>query len=347
MKTNRYSFQLVIFVVLSMLAASASWALDPPIAHWRLDETEGETAQDAIAHRHGTLVNNATWAPEAGKYGGALQTEDDSSYVMVDDSDMSLFDELGIEFTVSVWVSVFEFTSDWQGIVFKNDKFFLERNNSGGNGTVNGIHFKAKDETGSQPFNLYGNILIDDGYWHHVVGVYDVDKAYLYVDGELDVEGDADGNFIGLIEEPLLIGAKWENTYRNSWNGLIDDVKFFDYPMTWEQVDSLFSMEYTGIEEKYGPGPQFFALKDNYPNPFNPTTNITFNVPKNAFVTLDVVNVNGQKIRTLVNEQRATGTHTVTWDGYDDQGRQMPSGVYFYQMAAEDFSKTRKMLLAR
>ncbi|MBN1560528.1 T9SS type A sorting domain-containing protein [candidate division KSB1 bacterium] len=347
MRKNSY-FMLALLSL--FLLSMAGFAMDPPIAHWRLDETEGATVLDAIGSRHGAWVGTVAWQPDAGRYGGAMQCEDDSSFIEIDDSDMSLFEELGNEFTVSVWISVFEFTADWQGIVFKNNRFFLERNSSTSNGTVNGIHFKVKDETGetsAQPFNLYGDIVIDDGGWHHVVGIYDYSKAYLYVDAQLDKEGDATGEFVGLIADPLLIGAKMEDTYRNSWNGLIDDVKFFNYALSAEQVDSLFNLEYTGIQKKYDPTPRHFSLGANYPNPFNPSTTIAFDIAAEQFVTLTVFNAEGRQIRTLLSEKKAPGSHVATWDGCDESNQQMSSGVYLYKLTADRFSQTRKMLLVR
>ncbi len=347
MKTENCTITRIAVVLALALLGINGYAMDPPIAHWTFDEAEGEIAEDVAGDRDGTWVGNIVWQPEAGYYGGAIQCEDDSSFIIVDDTDMSLFDELGTMFTVSVWVAVFEFTQDWQGIIFKNDKFFLERNNSGGSGTVNGIHFKAKDEDGSQPFNLYGNITIDDGEWHHIVGIYDDTFAFLYVDGELDVEGSADGNMVGLTPDPLVIGAKIEGTYRNSWNGLIDDVKFFNYALSADQVDSLYTMEMTAIKAKYGSMAPGFALKANYPNPFNPSTQITFTIPKTTLAQLNVYNVRGELVRNLLNEQTANGMHTLTWDGRNSNGQNVPSGVYVYELTTDEFSQMRKMALMR
>lgn len=344
MKTKYFTVccALVIFIIVSL-----AYTMDPPYAYWALDEKEGDTAFDAIGTRNGTWVGNQGWVPEGGRYAGAIECNDDSSFIIVDDSDATLFDDLGTEFTLSLWVLAYEFTQDWQGILFKNNKLFLERNNSAGNGTVNGIHFKAKDETGSQPFNLYGNITIDDGEWHHIVGIYDNDMAYLFVDNVLDVEGPADGNMLGLVPDPLVIGAKFEDNYRNSWMGLIDEVKIFDYALSVEDIDVLYNME-AAVKSKHTQQlPDQCTLYQNFPNPFNPETSITFEITEPSYVTLEVVNLNGQHIRTLLHGNQNPGAYTLLWDGRDESGFDAPSGVYLYRLVTENFSQTHKMLLTR
>ena len=93
--------------------------------------------------------------------------------------------------------------------------------------------------------------------------------------------------------------------------------------------------------------PETYALEQNYPNPFNPTTQIAFVLPKTSHVELSAYNIIGQKIATLVSGVMDAGTHQVTWDASDNRGVSVPSGVYFYQLKAGDFTATRKMLLLR
>ncbi|MCE5270904.1 T9SS type A sorting domain-containing protein [bacterium] len=104
----------------------------------------------------------------------------------------------------------------------------------------------------------------------------------------------------------------------------------------------------------YGAGapaslPKAFALKQNVPNPFNPSTVISYDIPegKNVRVELRVFNLRGQLVRNLVSEQRDPGTYSVFWDGRDDSGRGVGSGVYFYRIQAGDFHMTRKMILMK
>jgi hypothetical protein len=89
------------------------------------------------------------------------------------------------------------------------------------------------------------------------------------------------------------------------------------------------------------------ALKNNFPNPFNPTTTIAFDMATEGFVTIDVFNIKGQKVTTLVNGFESAGSHTVVWDGRDDDGRTTASGVYFYRMQTENYSSIKKMVLMK
>jgi len=93
--------------------------------------------------------------------------------------------------------------------------------------------------------------------------------------------------------------------------------------------------------------PTAYALHPNYPNPFNPTTNISFALPIDSKVSLKIYNVAGQLVRTLVNETMVAGTHTVTWDGINSNGEKVASGIYFYKLNAGDYSKTMKMVMTK
>jgi hypothetical protein len=94
-------------------------------------------------------------------------------------------------------------------------------------------------------------------------------------------------------------------------------------------------------------GPKAFRLAQNYPNPFNPETNITYQIPISAQVVVQIYNLLGQKIRTLVNEVQSAGKYSVTWNGLSDDGSRAPSGVYVYRMQAGDFISTKKLLLIK
>ena len=89
------------------------------------------------------------------------------------------------------------------------------------------------------------------------------------------------------------------------------------------------------------------SLNGNYPNPFNPETTISFSLKEPANVSIEIYNVQGKLVRTLVNEERTAGNYTVIWDGRDSGGRNVASGVYYYRMRAGKYSSTRKMIMLK
>jgi hypothetical protein len=110
-----------------------------------------------------------------------------------------------------------------------------------------------------------------------------------------------------------------------SWNFIITDVKVDD-----------------------GIIPKTFSLSQNYPNPFNPSTAIRFELPREVPVMLEICNIVGIRVRTLLKgENISAGSHMLMWDGHDDGGRLVPSGVYLYRIDAGDFHAWRKMTLLK
>jgi aminopeptidase N len=93
--------------------------------------------------------------------------------------------------------------------------------------------------------------------------------------------------------------------------------------------------------------PERFELDQNYPNPFNASTRIAFRLPQAAPVELQIFNVAGQQVRTLANENYQAGRHVLLWDGHDDHGQQVASGIYFCRLRAKDVRRSIKMLLLR
>ena len=102
-----------------------------------------------------------------------------------------------------------------------------------------------------------------------------------------------------------------------------------------------------GVDENTSQLPDEFELAQNYPNPFNPETSIRFRVPQKTHLTLTIFNILGQKIRTLLDRQIDGGSHTIRWNGKDDKGLPVSSGIYLYRIETESFSQVRKMSLIR
>jgi len=90
-----------------------------------------------------------------------------------------------------------------------------------------------------------------------------------------------------------------------------------------------------------------YRLEQNYPNPFNSFTTIRYALPKLSKISLKIYNLSGQRVKTLIEEEQGSGWKTVNWDGTDDNGKELSSGVYFYKMQAGNYSAARKLMLIR
>ena len=123
-------------------------------------------------------------------------------------------------------------------------------------------------------------------------------------------------------------------------------------------------LPYTGLAEVGGSGaafgkndgkptnltpqlPNSFALRQNFPNPFNGGTRIAFDLPQNAHVSLKIYNIASQLISTLIDQNYGIGKHTIHWDDTDQNGLNVPGGTYFYKIRTNDFSSIKKMTLLK
>jgi hypothetical protein len=93
--------------------------------------------------------------------------------------------------------------------------------------------------------------------------------------------------------------------------------------------------------------PKSFALKQNYPNPFNPSTEIAFSLEQSSTINLTIFNVLGQKVKVLAEGSKQAGAHTLSWDGRDEMGAAVSTGLYFYKLTDGNNSVTKKMALMK
>jgi len=114
--------------------------------------------------------------------------------------------------------------------------------------------------------------------------------------------------------------------------------------MTWMTVNfdisAMLSIDGSAI-------PEVFALHQNYPNPFNPVTSIQFDIPEQSEVRMDIYNLMGQRVATLVNNTLEPGFHAVKWNGTNDFGKQLSSGMYIYRISANNFTSVKKLILMK
>ena len=121
------------------------------------------------------------------------------------------------------------------------------------------------------------------------------------------------------------------------------DYKSFDYKIVSGDKNYVIATS----EEILKNIPDKYSLSQNYPNPFNPITNLDYELPKRSKVQILIYNVLGQQVKILLDEEQNYGSHSIFWDGLDQLGNEVSTGVYFARMITSSFTQTKKMLLLK
>lgn len=182
-----------------------------------------------------------------------------------------------------------------------------------------------------------------------------VELAYAGANSWIDHLGDASGAELILENRSpeYGVGVSYNSgTYKTigisfQFGGLTDGEGDNNKRELLTRILNYFGFNITGIDDNGNNIPDNFTLNQNYPNPFNPSTNISYNLKTAADVNLIIYNSLGQKIKELVSQHQPAGKYEIKWDGKNNSGMLMPSGIYFIRLEAGSFVKTRRMLLLR
>ncbi|MGD9489783.1 MAG: T9SS type A sorting domain-containing protein [Calditrichaceae bacterium] len=150
--------------------------------------------------------------------------------------------------------------------------------------------------------------------------------------------GDNEGGFGNNHIENIDMSG--DTTFIHSQFGSIDPLFYSEWDYT-NQMPSAIG------DDDLGTLPKVYTLNQNYPNPFNPVTTITYTLAKSGKVKLDIYNVLGQKVRTLIDGNATAGLHVDQWNGLDNNGKKVASGVYFYKLEAGEFTAIKKMIMIK
>lgn len=133
----------------------------------------------------------------------------------------------------------------------------------------------------------------------------------------------------------------------NGYAGAGTPVQVTNISNSADTMTADFSVQVPTDVDDFFNRPKNFQMAQNYPNPFNPATTISYTLAKSGRVKLEVFNLLGEKVKTLVFAEQRAGLHQENWDGKDQSGRSVSSGLYLYRLRLENFSQTKKMMLVR
>ena len=196
----------------------------------------------------------------------------------------------------------------------------------------------------------YASTSILDTNWHHVVVTRTTTNSKIFLDGieqsltSVSSLGNPTGEIFPNISTYIGTVAGLNDT---KFEGKIDDIRIYERVLSDSEVVSLYQSLLSVDIVYHDPIKNKFNLFQNYPNPFNPNTLITYDLPKSVFVRLKIYNLLGQEIRTLIKNHESAGQKHVVWDGKDNHGNSVSSGIYLYRLEAGEFTKTMKLMLIK
>jgi hypothetical protein len=297
---------------------------------------------DGSEYNHPVEVIGSVTPADEGKIGKGMYFPGDSSRLEVDTPFLS-----SAEFTLDVWIRPDTMIA-YSRIIFRPEDY------TGWGGNAWAIRYEADNKITARFTQVGGgdNVIALDtpleyGNWYHLVYEVGSDSSVFQLSDADDQVIETKGSAVTAkpinTTAPLRIGNAGNVTANEDWKdrsfrGVMDEFNFYNYPAT-----GLL----TSVEKEGKAMPLTFSLQQNYPNPFNPTTEIVYTIPNNETVKLTVFDVLGRQVKTLVDHKMAAGKHSVTWNGTDELGRLVSSGVYFYRLTVADQTRIRKMLFVK
>ncbi len=181
--------------------------------------------------------------------------------------------------------------------------------------------------------------------FYYVTTVYDGKKFEIYLNGELNASTTFSGQ---ILQTPidLTLGQVLPNNNAHNFKGVLDDIRIYNQALPADEIRSLYK-SLTGIETTGNLLPENFALLQNFPNPFNSQTTIRYQLKNSSPVKIKIYDLLGQEVRLLLNQNQPAGFHTVNWNAENNLGVSVASGIYIYEMQAENFQQKRKLIFLK
>jgi hypothetical protein len=319
---------------------------DPSLAHWPLDETSGQVAADVVGGYDGTLVGGPVWQPDGGRIGGALEFDGVDDYV-----DIGAIDFVGENgMTVALWLRPQAFNGDSRLIskatgTAEQDHYWMVS-------TYLDTRLRFRLKAGGGTSTLFtGQNVLDIGEWYHVACTYDQNEMRIYGNGTLVASMPKTGVIDMNPAVTAAIGAQPPGAGSNAFAGTIDDVRLFLVALNEPEIADLAEpiiptgLDPDGDEITFESISDRHALHTNVPNPFNPSTMISYDLSHDTDATLEIFDVRGRRICRLVSGHHEAGQNFVVWHGRDTRGTQVSAGVYFVLLRTPEFAESIKITL--
>jgi hypothetical protein len=267
----------------------------------------------------------------------AYQFDGINDYIKVPNSTSLNFEN---SITINFWLKIGEF--------FESESYPLSHGNWENRWKVSvtnkRIRWTVKTSAGIKDLDSETELTLNGLY--NVTTVYDGSDYEIYINGKLDALSTFSGSILQTNID-FMIGQVLPGNNQYNFKGILDDIRIYNYSLSFQEIRNLYDITTTVDEQWNNPIPDQNELFQNYPNPFNSNTFIFYQVKEATPVNLEIYDILGNRIRTLVNEYKLAGHYSDYWDGKDNSGHQVPSGIYFYTLKTNNYDRTKKLVLLK
>lgn len=290
-------------------------------------------ANDASGNNNNGVIHGATPVSDrSGNPNSAYSFNGTTGYIQVPNSS-SLNFQLAI--TINFWMKI--------GAFYNREQYPLSHGNWENRWKVsisnNRLRWTVKTNVGIKDLDSETPLVLNT--WYNVTVLYSGSDFEIYLNGNLDAFSSWSGTILPTTID-LTIGQVLPNNQNYNFQGVLDDIRIYDYALSVQQIENLASGVTSVGDAKFQMLPTECILNQNFPNPFNPTTVIEYALPSKQYVRLKVYDLLGREVQTLVDGVQNAGFHSHQWDAANK-----PSGVYFYKLSTPTIQLTRKLLLLR
>ncbi len=198
--------------------------------------------------------------------------------------------------------------------------------------------------TGTGIADLDSETILQTNAWYNVTALYSGTDMEIYLNNELDAF-QSWSSTLNQTDLDLTIASAVPGNSEYNFRGVLDDIHIYDYALSLNEIDKLYDVITNVEEEKSYNLPTENQLYQNYPNPFNSETNIRYQINNESNVKLEIFDVLGQKIITLINENKTPGYYSVKWNGKNSRDAKINSGIYIIHLKTGNYTASRKMIL--
>ncbi|MGE5805414.1 MAG: LamG-like jellyroll fold domain-containing protein [Ignavibacteria bacterium] len=206
------------------------------------------------------------------------------------------------------------------------------------------IRWTIKTAAGTKDLDSETELTLDSLY--NVTAVYDGSDIEVYLNGELDAFSNFSGDIL-TTNIDLIFGQNLPGNNNYNFNGVLDDIRIYNYALPYNQIQELYDIGTDVNSKSTSDIPAENILYQNYPNPFNGESVIRFYLKKRMDASISIYDILGRKIKSLSEKEFNPGYHSLTWNSLNDNGKDVSSGIYFYELKTRNFSIRKKLVLIR